>query len=300
VDLSGLDAGDFAYDATTDTATLDAAGIDDADGADRPLDGDGDGIGGYDFEGSFYVALPGDADLDGAVDVTDLAILAANWQSDDAQWQDGNFSDDTNVDVTDLAILAANWNSSVQPPAPTTMGVRATIELWDASTDEQNASATTLDQAPPASEPSTSVQAVHAEGRRAIEPVVTASQAGASDESFAAPGSVVAATAYTESVDVLASLDRGSASPVVEESSEAIRTSPAGGLEARSDWADLALDVDAIEAGAIDAPQAVVSAVAVDDVLLGAVDPATRPADGGAGAGVDVLDMVQLESPLDL
>ncbi len=54
---------------------------------------------------------PGDASLDGSVDVTDLAILAAHWESDEAVWSMGDFNADGSVDVTDLAALAANWQA---------------------------------------------------------------------------------------------------------------------------------------------------------------------------------------------
>ncbi len=56
-------------------------------------------------------AEQGDADANGVVDVTDLAILAANWQTADSQWHAGDFDGDRTVDVTDLAILAAHWGN---------------------------------------------------------------------------------------------------------------------------------------------------------------------------------------------
>jgi hypothetical protein len=57
--------------------------------------------------------IGGDATLDGEVDVTDLAILAASWGDEGSgDWYGGDFSRDGNVDVTDLAILAANWGAS--------------------------------------------------------------------------------------------------------------------------------------------------------------------------------------------
>ncbi len=56
--------------------------------------------------------IGGDARLDDVVDVTDLAILAANWHTDaTASWTSGDFTGDGEVDVTDLAVLAANWDS---------------------------------------------------------------------------------------------------------------------------------------------------------------------------------------------
>jgi hypothetical protein len=37
-------------------------------------------------------AIPGDANLDGAVTIADLGILAANWQQEGRSWVDGDFS----------------------------------------------------------------------------------------------------------------------------------------------------------------------------------------------------------------
>jgi hypothetical protein len=54
----------------------------------------------------------GDANLDGAVDVGDLGILAANYgTSSGAVWSQGDFNGDGAVDVGDLGILAANYGT---------------------------------------------------------------------------------------------------------------------------------------------------------------------------------------------
>jgi hypothetical protein len=55
------------------------------------------------------VRIPGDANKDGRVNVGDLALLAANWQSSPTTWVEANFNDDDIVNVGDLALLAANW-----------------------------------------------------------------------------------------------------------------------------------------------------------------------------------------------
>ena len=64
----------------------------------------------------FYVdptLLPGDANLDGRVDVLDLAILAANYRKHvTGGWLQGDFNNDGVVDVQDLALLAANYRQS--------------------------------------------------------------------------------------------------------------------------------------------------------------------------------------------
>jgi hypothetical protein len=62
----------------------------------------------YDFE----PALLGDANYDGAVDVGDLGILAANYGGSGKTWTEGDFNGDALVDVGDLGILAANYGSS--------------------------------------------------------------------------------------------------------------------------------------------------------------------------------------------
>jgi len=56
--------------------------------------------------------LPGDANKDGKVDVSDLGILAANYgTTSGAAWAMGDFNNDGKVDVSDLGILAANYGT---------------------------------------------------------------------------------------------------------------------------------------------------------------------------------------------
>ena len=58
--------------------------------------------------------LPGDANLDGTVNVQDLAILAANYRKNvTGGWLQGDFNNDGVVDVEDLALLAANYRHSL-------------------------------------------------------------------------------------------------------------------------------------------------------------------------------------------
>ena len=57
---------------------------------------------------------PGDANLDGRVDIKDLAILAANYRKHvTGGWTQADFNNDGVVDVKDLAILAANYRHSL-------------------------------------------------------------------------------------------------------------------------------------------------------------------------------------------
>jgi len=67
-------------------------------------------------------ALPGDANGNGYVDDTDLAVLLGNWEQDPSiisTWALGNFTEgslgDTDVDDSDLAVLLGNWTG---PPPP--------------------------------------------------------------------------------------------------------------------------------------------------------------------------------------
>ena len=58
--------------------------------------------------------LPGDINLDGRVDILDLAILAANYRKNvTGGWLQGDFNNDGVVDVEDLALLAANYRHSL-------------------------------------------------------------------------------------------------------------------------------------------------------------------------------------------
>ena len=61
----------------------------------------------------FYVnptLLPGDVNLDGTVNVQDLAVLAANYRKNvTGGWLEADFNNDGVVDVQDLALLAANY-----------------------------------------------------------------------------------------------------------------------------------------------------------------------------------------------
>ena len=61
----------------------------------------------------FGIMSAGDANVDGNVDLTDLTILANNWNTSDKSFSAGDFSQDGLVDLTDLTILAGKWNSTV-------------------------------------------------------------------------------------------------------------------------------------------------------------------------------------------
>ena len=76
--------------------------------------------------------IPGDANGNGFVDDTDLAILLGNWESDAlviSTWALGNFTEvslgDTDVDDNDLAVLLGNWTgpgpAGAAVPEPATL-----------------------------------------------------------------------------------------------------------------------------------------------------------------------------------
>jgi hypothetical protein len=78
--------------------------------------------------------VSGDANGDGAVNVSDLSLLAANYgKTSGATWAMGDFTGDGAVDVSDLSILAANYG----------MGSSTTL---DYSADYASVFGTTLTQ----------------------------------------------------------------------------------------------------------------------------------------------------------
>ncbi len=108
---------------------------------------------GLEADDVFYLAsLPGDIDGDQAVDVTDLAILAAQWQDAGAADLDRSGT----VDVSDLAILAAQWGASLPD-----------LALAE-STDEPLHAAETVDQA---GEQDLAVEGEDTDDARAVEAV---------------------------------------------------------------------------------------------------------------------------------
>jgi hypothetical protein len=77
------------------------------------------GSGGFDLDAvgvlHEFNHLPGDADLDGDVDLADLGALAASYgQVQNVTWSKGNFDFDTDVDLADLGALAANYGAGIQ------------------------------------------------------------------------------------------------------------------------------------------------------------------------------------------
>ncbi len=62
---------------------------------------------------TFSVGLAGDVDGDGDVDLADLAVLLANYNTPSGMtYADGDLDGDGDVDLSDLAIMLANYGSS--------------------------------------------------------------------------------------------------------------------------------------------------------------------------------------------
>ncbi|HUO11078.1 MAG TPA: PEP-CTERM sorting domain-containing protein [Phycisphaerae bacterium] len=57
-------------------------------------------------------ALPGDATLDGKVDLTDLSIVLNNFGTAKGAWTDGNFDQAATIDLTDLSDVLNNFGTS--------------------------------------------------------------------------------------------------------------------------------------------------------------------------------------------
>ncbi len=132
VDTSGLTAGDLTYDGRTNTATwdlsslglapayytltLDAATITDAFG--NPLDGNGDGVGGDDYQTSLMVALDGDLNLNGQVSFIEAATVVANIALTSATWSDGDGDGDGSVELVEAQDALANLGTTLPTTPP--------------------------------------------------------------------------------------------------------------------------------------------------------------------------------------
>ncbi len=105
---------------------------------------------GYMYNGTAYRAfallatLPGDANLDGRVDVNDLTIVLSHFGQTGAAWAQGEFTGDGKVDVNDLTIVLANFGQSggssaegmAAVPEPASMAMLAALLLaaaWTAN-----------------------------------------------------------------------------------------------------------------------------------------------------------------------
>ena len=58
-------------------------------------------------------ATPGDANLDGKVDINDLTIVLAHYGQTGTTWTDGEFTGDGKVDINDLTIVLAHYSRTL-------------------------------------------------------------------------------------------------------------------------------------------------------------------------------------------
>ncbi len=88
----------------------------------------------YTIELSAMGPMPGDANNDGQVDVSDLGILATNYGAGSGMdWEEGDFTGDGAVDVSDLGILATNYGTSADTlsvPEPSMIILMVLCVLW--------------------------------------------------------------------------------------------------------------------------------------------------------------------------
>ena len=57
-------------------------------------------------------ATPGDANLDGKVDINDLTVVLAHYGQTGMAWSQGEFTGDGTVDINDLTIVLAHYGQS--------------------------------------------------------------------------------------------------------------------------------------------------------------------------------------------
>jgi chitodextrinase len=58
------------------------------------------------------IVTNGDLNSDRKVGITDLSVLAGNWNKTSAAYTQGDINGDGTVNVSDLSLLAGNWNTS--------------------------------------------------------------------------------------------------------------------------------------------------------------------------------------------
>jgi hypothetical protein len=85
---------------------------------------------------SLNVQIPGDANSDGTVTVSDLSLLAANYgTTNGATWAMGDFTGDSAVNVSDLSLLAANYGRG---SSSTLSWADAYAEVFGTTADDTN------------------------------------------------------------------------------------------------------------------------------------------------------------------
>jgi hypothetical protein len=69
--------------------------------------------------------LPGDANLDGTADISDLSKVLTNYDRSGMEWSAGDFNNDGSVNITDLSKVLTNYDKSVGSSAA---GIKAVPE----------------------------------------------------------------------------------------------------------------------------------------------------------------------------
>ena len=88
--------------------------------------------------------VPGDANLDGKVDATDLNVVGLNWRQDMTGWCSGDFVADGVVDAKDLNQLGINWQLDVSADKATVANRRVPRAPLVSRAAESTPSASTL------------------------------------------------------------------------------------------------------------------------------------------------------------
>ncbi|WP_428939427.1 dockerin type I domain-containing protein [Fontivita pretiosa] len=72
-------------------------------------------------------AIPGDANLDGLVNVLDLDVLAQNWQLSGRSWVTADFDGSGRVNIRDLYLLATHWGFGLLAPSSSPADLQAML-----------------------------------------------------------------------------------------------------------------------------------------------------------------------------